>query len=147
MKMFCKYCGKVTNHRQKGLRNPVNVCNKCNSTNMPVTLVKDNGETHYGTQVKFIEWSGEELGSRGKTLHDNPQVGYSCIIDPQYQYQYTWLTTEIKEIESDVEVGDFRCITFKTKNSNYKLYISGGWDDDISDWDVTLNDGLEDLDS
>jgi len=36
----------------------------------------------------------------------------------------TWLTTEITEIESDVEVEDSRCITFKTKNSSYKLYIS-----------------------
>ena len=90
---------------------------------MPVTLIKSNGETHFGTQVKFVEWSTPELGSRGKKLHDDPQVGFSCIIDPQYEYQYTWLTTEIVEIESDTTDKSIRCISFKTKNSSYKLYI------------------------
>ena len=123
MKMYCKYCDSITQHHEKGLRTPVTVCDICNGTNMPITLVKSNGEKHFGTQVKFVEWSAEELGSRAKQLHDEPQVGYSCIIDPQYQYQYTWLTTPIAEIESDVEMGDFRCITFKTKNSEYKLHI------------------------
>jgi hypothetical protein len=93
---------------------------------MPVTIEKDNGETHHGAQVKFVEWNGEELGSRVKQLHEEPQVGFSVMLDPQY-FSYTWLTTPIKEIESDVEMGDFRCITFKTQNSNYKLYISGDW--------------------
>lgn len=90
----------------------------------PVILEKIGGGTCYGKQVKFVEWSGNTVGSRAKQLHDEPQVGYSCIIDPQYSYQYTWLTTEITEIESDVEVEDSRCITFKTKNSSYKLCIS-----------------------
>jgi hypothetical protein len=124
LKIYCKDCKIVTEHRVKGARERVLVCNICNSTNMPVTLVKSNGEIHHGTQVKFIEWQGEELGSRAKKLHEEPQVGYSVIIDPQYRTQYTWLTTPIVEIESDVETETSRCITLKTKNSEYKLYIT-----------------------
>ena len=88
-----------------------------------VKLVKSNGETHYGTQFKFIEWSGEEIGSRAKQMHEEPQVGFSVIIDPQ-RLQFTWLTTSITEIISDEQVEDQRIITFKTKNSDYTLYIS-----------------------
>ena len=123
MKTYCRSCHKVTKHREKGLRKPVLVCNKCDTTNMYVTLIKSNGEIHYGTQYKFVEWSGEELGSRAKILHDEPQVGYSCIIDPQYTYQYTWLTTPITEI-LNIGIG-LECTTykFKTKNSEYTLNI------------------------
>jgi len=124
MKAYCRQCDSVTPHRQKGVRNPSNVCNKCDITNMPVTLIKSNGETHFGVKVKFVEWSAPELGSRGKELHDEPQVGFSCILDYHYGHQYTWLTTEIVEIESDVEMGSHRCIRFKTKNSSYKLHIT-----------------------
>jgi hypothetical protein len=123
LKIYCKDCDSITEHRVKGARERVLVCNICNSTNMPVTLVKSDGEIHHGTQVKFIEWQGEELGSRAKQLHEEPQIGYSVVLDPQY-VSYTWLTTPIKEIESDVEMGSFRCITFKTQNSEYKLYIT-----------------------
>jgi hypothetical protein len=91
---------------------------------MPITLMKSDGETHFGVKVKFVEWSAPELGSRGKELHDEPQVGFSCIIDPQYEYQYTWLTTEIVEIESDTTDKHIRIISFKTKNSSYKLHIT-----------------------
>ena len=123
MKIYCRYCLKITKHRQKGLRSPVNVCNKCNITNMSIRLVKSNGETHYAQQVQFVEWSGEELGSRGKKLHDEPQVGFSCMLDPQYGYSYTWLTTSITEIISDKTDDGIRVIEFQTKNSKYNLYI------------------------
>lgn len=123
MKIYCRDCNGVTQHHEKGLRTPVSICDICNTTNMPITIVKSNGEKHFGTQFKFVEWGAEELGSRAKELHDEPQVGYSCIIDPQYGYQYTWLTTPITEIESDVTDGNSRTITFKTNNSEYKLYI------------------------
>lgn len=123
MKIYCRYCGKVTKHHEKGLRTPIIVCDVCWGTNMPITLVKSNGEKHFATQVKFVEWSGEELGSQGKQLHDEPQVGYSCILDPQYSYQYTWLTTPIVEIIEDKTEKSTRTITFKTKNSDYILYI------------------------
>ena len=123
MKIYCRSCLKVTKHRQKGLRNPVNVCNKCDISNMPVRLVKSNGETHLGREVKFVEWKGEELGSLAKELHEQPQTGFSCLIDPQYGYSYTWLTTPIEEIVSDTKHEDVRTIEFQTKNSSYILYI------------------------
>jgi hypothetical protein len=123
MKIYCRDCDSITQHHEKGLRTPVSICDICNTTNMPITLIKSNGEKHFGTQFKFVEWGAEELGSRAKELHEEPQIGYSVIIDPQYGYQYTWLTTPITEIESDVIEGDFRCITFKTNNSEYKLHI------------------------
>ena len=122
MKTYCKYCSKITSHREKGLRERVIVCNKCDATNMPIAIVKSNGETHYGTQVKFVEFEGDEIGSRAKQLHEEPQVGFSVIIDPQYA-SYTWLTTPIKEIESDTTNGCIRSIAFKTQNSKYTLYI------------------------
>jgi hypothetical protein len=89
---------------------------------MPIAIVKSNGETHYGTQVKFVEFEGDEIGSRAKQLHEEPQVGFSVIIDPQYA-SYTWLTTPIKELESDTTNGCIRSIAFKTQNSKYTLYI------------------------
>jgi hypothetical protein len=123
MKTYCRSCNNVTRHREKGVRERVLVCNKCDTTNMPVTLIKSNGETHHGTQYKFVEWGGEELGSRAKQLHDEPQVGYSCIIDPQYQHQYTWLTTPITAI-LNIGIGK-ECTTykFKTENSEYTLHV------------------------
>lgn len=119
MKRYCKHCNKVTKHREKGLRATVTVCNKCNTTNMPVALIKSNGETHYGTDYRFIEWDETD---KFKTFHHEPEVGRSVIIDPQYA-NYTWLTTPITEIESDTVESGVRCIAFKTKNSSYKLYI------------------------
>jgi hypothetical protein len=106
-----------------------------------VKLVKSNGETHYGTQFKFVEWNGDEIGSRAKQMHDEPQIGYSVIIDPQY-LSFTWLTTPITEIISDTSDNGSRSIHFKTKNSEYKLLVE---EDDMALWDNTLLDGLEDL--
>ena len=123
MVVYCRYCQEVTPHRVKGTRVQLNVCDRCDATNLLITLVKSNGETHYGKQVRFVEWESKELGSRYKQIHDEPQVGFSVIVDPQY-LQFTWLTTPIVEIEDDtIDVG-IRCITFKTEKSSYKLYIS-----------------------
>ena len=119
MKRYCKHCNKVTKHREKGLRATVTVCDRCNTTNMPVSLVKSDGETHYGTRCGFIEWDEND---KFKLYHYEPEVGFSVIIDPQYA-NYTWLTTPITEIESDTVESGVRCIAFKTKNSSYKLYI------------------------
>jgi hypothetical protein len=85
-----------------------------------IKLVKDNGETHLGTQYKFVEWNEQD---KFKQFHDAPQIGYSVMIDPHYA-EFTWLTTVITEIESDTTDKDVRCIAFKTKNSSYKLYIT-----------------------
>ena len=123
LKIYCRDCDSITEHRQKGLRETLSICNICDTTNSPIAIVKSNGETKRATLVKFVEFEGDEIGSRAKQLHDEPQIGYSVVLDPQYA-SYTWLTTPIKEIESDVEMGSFRCITFKTQNSDYKLYIT-----------------------
>ncbi len=86
----------------------------------PVSLIRErDGKMIPGTQVEFVEWNESK---RFKQLHDEPAVGFSCIIDPQY-IAYGWLTTEITEITSDVTEAGLRCIHFKTKNSNYKLFI------------------------
>ena len=123
MKAYCRSCNNVTRHREKGVRERVLVCNKCDATNMPIVLIKSNGETHYGTQCKFVEWSGEELGSKAKQMHDEPQIGYSVILDAHF-LSFTWLTTPITEI-LNIGIGK-ECTTyqFKTKNSEYTLHIA-----------------------
>jgi len=88
------------------------------------TLEKSNGEIHRGEGFSFIEWTSGEVGSTSRELHDEPKVGYSCIIDPQYGYSFTWITTPITEIVSDDIIEKKRCITFKTRKSLYKLYIT-----------------------
>jgi len=60
--------------------------------------------------IKFVEFN--DMG-RGKALHDVPEVGYSCIVNPSISY--TWLTSTIVEVISLTE--------FKTKNSHYKIEI------------------------
>lgn len=57
--------------------------------------------------IEFVEWN--QYG-RGKKVHMQPEIGFSCIVDRQ-KLAYTWLTTEITEIISETE--------FKTKNSHY----------------------------
>ena len=84
-----------------------------------IKLVKDNGETHTGSDYRFIEW--DENGTF-KTYHQEPQLGFGVIINPQ-RMNFTWMTTPITKIESDTIEDNIRCIVFKTKNSNYKLYI------------------------
>lgn len=123
MKAYCRSCDNVTRHREKGVRERVLVCNKCDTTNTPVALIKTNGETHYGAQYKFVEWSGEETGCRAKQMHDEIKVGYSVIIDAHYLH-FTWLTTPITEI-LNIGMGK-ECTTykFKTKNSEYTLHIA-----------------------
>jgi len=118
MKRYCKNCEKVTPHRQKGLRSPVDVCNECDTTNSTYTLIKSNGETHRASQMKFVEWESEELGSRGKKLHDFPKAGLSVLLDPQYGASFTWLTTPIVEIAELKE----EYLKFKTQNSSYELF-------------------------
>ena len=73
---------------------------------------------HRADQVKFVEWAGEELGSRGKKLHEFPKVGFSIILDPQYGARFTWLTTPIVEI---IELKE-EYLKFETQNSSYELF-------------------------
>lgn len=121
MVMYCKECQELTPHRQKGTRNISYVCNDCDSINFPVTLIREFNEiVGRGDQVRFIEWEDSAF----KKLHNEPEVGLSVIMDPKY-FGGTWLTTRITEILTDEVVGSTRYIRFKTKNSNYKLYVYG----------------------
>lgn len=123
MKKYCVQCEKVTPHRQKGLRPVYDVCNKCDIINSNVSLVNvATGRTKMGQQVKFVEWNDDGVGSF-KQLHNEPAVGLSCIVDPQYGTAFTWLTSAITEVVDSVVSSRTRCITFKTQNSEYKLHI------------------------
>lgn len=68
------------------------------------------------TKLSFIEWDEND---KGKALHDNIQLNYSCLLGSRNMF-YTWLTTTIVEILED----NLEFKHFKTKNSEYKLYIT-----------------------
>lgn len=74
---------------------------------------EEDGKKIAGLSYKFVEWN--ENGT-GKDLHDEPQVGFSFIMDPN-PIDFTWLTTQITEILTN----DEKLLNFKTKNSTYTL--------------------------
>lgn len=76
---------------------------------------RDN-KTFNCDNIKWVEWN--EKGT-AKTLHDEVEEGRSLLLDPQYGYSYTWLTTEVVEILEQTPT----TIRFKTKNSVYTLSI------------------------
>lgn len=65
-----------------------------------------------GKVVKFVEWDED---GRFSNSFDEPAIGRSLILDPQYVV-YTWLTTEITSFTNEDGV-----LKFSTKNSNYIL--------------------------
>lgn len=78
--------------------------------NYVLTRKEDNKQIT-ASIIKFIEW-GED--GTFKSVHDNPAIGRSCILDPMPYGMYKWLTTSITEIISETQ--------FKTKNSTYYLH-------------------------
>ena len=68
--------------------------------------------TKVGKAIKYIEWNEE---GRVSNSYDEPGIGRSLILDPQYVV-YTWLTTEITSFTNEDGV-----LKFSTKNSNYIL--------------------------
>ena len=70
--------------------------------------------TKVGKAIKYIEWNEE---GRVSNSYDEPAIGRSLILDPQYVV-YTWLTTEITSFTNEDGV-----LKFTTKNSNYILEI------------------------
>ena len=79
------------------------------------TLIrKSDGLKKKGTQISWIEWNED---GTFKAKHDEPAVGRSLILDPQYM-SYTWLTTTVTEILESTESG---YVHFNTKNSEYIL--------------------------
>ena len=70
--------------------------------------------TATGTKVLWLEWN--ENGTFKKE-HEQPTIGASVVVNPQYG-TYTWLTTRmLSHTEED------GAIVFNTENSTYKLYI------------------------
>jgi len=77
-------------------------------------LVRErDGLTKYGKEMGWVEWED----GRYKELHNEPEVGFSCILDP-HRMSFTWCTTSVTEIVEERE--DY--IKFKTQNSNYELW-------------------------
>jgi len=76
-----------------------------------LTREKDN-RVIGGKVVKFVEWDED---GRFSNSFDEPGIGRSLILDPQY-VSYTWLTTEITSFTNEDGV-----LKFSTKNSNYIL--------------------------
>jgi len=80
-------------------------------------LVRESdGLTKKGDTVFWIEWNEDRTF---KNKYEEPAVGRSLIVDGN-KYNYTWLTTTIKEILEQKE----NFISFTTENSCYKLYIN-----------------------
>ena len=77
-----------------------------------LTRIND-GKTIAGSTVDWIEWNED---GTFKQKHNEPQVGYACIIDG-HKFTYGWLTTTITEI---LDISE-EYIKFKTENSEYKL--------------------------
>ena len=72
----------------------------------------NDGLTHTGYKVQYVEWNEDKTA---KESYDDAQVGRSLILDPRFNY--TWLTTTIKEIVEQRE----GYIKFQTQNSTYEL--------------------------
>ena len=80
-----------------------------------IKLVRtSDNNTHTSNQLSFIEWEDQ----RAIDSHDDIKVGYSCLLGPRNKY-FTLLTTDITAIIEDTP--EFK--HFKTKHSEYKLYI------------------------
>lgn len=70
-----------------------------------------------GMQVSWVEW--DKNGS-AKQMYDDIAVGRSLLLDPQFSYSYTWLTTEVTEVLEESKY----TLKFRTKNSVYTLVTS-----------------------
>ena len=77
-------------------------------------LFRSDGLRKKGNHVMWIEWNEDGTFN---SKHDEPAVGRSLILDGN-RFEYTWLTTSVKEILEQKE----NFINFTTKNSHYKLY-------------------------
>lgn len=79
-------------------------------------LIRENdGYIVEGNLAYWVEWDDEK---RGRSSHEEIQVGYSLIVDPIFG-NYRWLTTPVTKIEERTD----KYIKFKTKNSTYELHI------------------------
>ena len=81
------------------------------STDNYVLVREEDNKQVRANKIKFIEWNDD---GTGKSVHDEPAIGRSIIVDPVNGLIYKWMTTQIVEILSESK--------FKTKNSTYNIY-------------------------
>ena len=118
MKIYCKNCEIVSEHRQKLGGNICNVCDHINST---IFLKRcEDGLVKIGDRVNWIQWNSDLTY---RDLADGPEIGASLVIDLA-SITWTWMTTQITEIIEDRLDGEVRFINFKTQNSEYHLWIT-----------------------
>jgi hypothetical protein len=111
----CNVVGEYYDAELKELEFYFEEYNRHWDTHRKFMLVRERDQkTLDAIKIKWVEWN--ENGT-AKEMHDEPAVGRSLILDPQYMYSYTWLTTEVAEILEKTPA----TVKFKTKNSTYIL--------------------------
>lgn len=117
-KSFCTNCKDLTNHIPKlsAVLDGCLVCDECRKMNGFCILTKVGFDTFqkHSRDVRWIEFENNQ----GKELHKKIQIGYSLIMSP-FDNSFTWMTTEVIDIVEENE----NLIHFKTKNSEYILYV------------------------
>jgi hypothetical protein len=88
----------------------------CDDCNFKYKLIRSDGLQRKGTHLTFVEWNPNLTFKEG---HDEPAIGRSVLLDGN-RFNYTWLTTTIKEI---VQMSE-NYIKFETENSTYELFIN-----------------------
>lgn len=126
--LLCSQCSKIiktgiqfTEEESMAMRGKIEMapqyCEDCDNDFKPThkyMLFRSDGLRKKGNHVMWIEWNED---GTFKDKHDEPAVGRSLILDGD-RFEYTWLTTSVKEILEQKE----NFINFTTKNSHYKLY-------------------------
>ena len=80
------------------------------------TLIRKNDDLK--KQSEKIFWIEFDKFGRFKEKHDEPDIDRSLLMSPFNDF-FTWQTTIIVEIISKEE----KYVHFRTKNSEYELYI------------------------
>ena len=80
------------------------------------TLIRKNDDLK--KQSEKIFWIEFDKFGRFKEKHDEPDINRSLLMSPFNDF-YTWQTTIVIEIITKEE----KYIHFKTKNSEYELFI------------------------
>lgn len=75
---------------------------------------KSDGLVNVSRDVTWLEFDD---GGKFKERFDEPAIGRSLLMSP-FNAFFSWQTTEITKIVRKTK----HTITFKTKNSEYKLY-------------------------
>lgn len=118
MKLYCKNCDSVKDHRQKlgGI-----ICNTCDIRNCLVYLKRvDDDLVKVGDRANWITWKSD---ATYQDLVDQPEIESSLVIDIS-SVSWTWMTSAITQIIEDKIDEEYRFIHFKTENSEYHLHIT-----------------------